>query len=320
MLRLVAQRIGAAVAVLFVVSLATFFVLRVVPGDAASLILGLEATPEKVEALRAAMGLDEPLVEQYVAWLQGLVCGDWGQSRVYGIPVLEAIAGALPVTAALAVLAMLVSFAVSAVLGVASALHQGTWVDWFARTVMQLGAAVPGFWLAVCLMLLFAGRLGWFPVSGFVPFSESVPGALRCLVLPAAVLAVEESGVLIRTVRSSTLTALGRDCLLSAQVKGLSRMRTTVSYVLRSALVAPLTVAGMQVAKLLGGTVVVESVFALPGLGRLLLTAVEQRDVMLAQGIVVFVTTVVVVVSLVVDLLVMAADPEVRVQSAGDER
>ncbi len=321
MLRAVAQRVGASLVVLVVVSIMTFVVLRVLPGNPALLALGLEATSERVSALSEAMGLDEPLPVQYVSWMGGVLTGDWGTSSMYGTPVLGVIAGTLPVTFALAAYAMVLALAVSVPLGVLSALKPGSAVDVVARTAMQLGTAAPAFWLAILLMLLFAGELGWFPVSGFVPFSESVGGALRSLTLPAVVLAVGESGVLIRTVRSSTMSALARDCMLSAQVKGLTRVRTVAVYALRSALVAPLTVAGMQLAKLVGGTAVVESVFALPGLGRLLLTAVEQRDLMLVQGIVLFATTAVVLVTLVVDLLVMAAEPQVRRADAeGGER
>lgn len=314
MLKVVAQRIGAALVVLVVVSIMTFLALRVIPGDAATLILGLDASEEKLEVLRASLGLDEPLPRQYLDWVGGVLTGDWGDSRVYGRPVLEVIAGALPVTALLALYAMALALAVAVPLGVVSALHPGSVLDGFARTVMQLASAAPGFWVGILLMLLFAGRLGWLPVSGYVPVSQDPWGCLRSLTLPAATLAVTEYGVLIRTVRSSMMSALQRDCMLSAQVKGLSRLRTVGAYALRSALVAPLTVAGLQFAKLAGGTAVIESVFALPGLGRLLLTAVEQRDLLLVQGVVLFVTAAVVVVTLLVDLLVMAADPSVRRQ------
>lgn len=317
--KVVAQRIGVAFAVLFVVSLVTFWALHVLPGDPAILMLGLEATPEKVETLREAMGLNRPLPEQYIDWLAGLVQGDWGVSSMYGAPVLEVMATALPVTLALAVYAMLVALVVSIPLGVFSALRPGGVVDAVARTLMQLGAAAPGFWLAILAMLLFSVQLGWFPVSGYVPLGEDFWGAVRCLTLAAFVLAAGECGVLIRTVRSSVMAALNRDCMLSAQVKGLTRTRTIIVYALRSALVAPLTVAGMQLAKLMGGTAVIESIFALPGLGRMLISAVEQHDVMLVQGIVVFVTVTVVLVTLLSDVLVMVADPSVRRQGIGEE-
>lgn len=313
----VLKRIGGAFVVLFVVTLATFVALHVIPGDAATLALGTDATEESLAAMRAALGTDRPLPEQYVDWLGGVLTGDWGTSSMYGTDVWSVIAPTLPVTLTLAAYTMLVALVVSLTLGVLSALHPGSAVDLVARAVMQLLGAVPGFWLAILLMLFFASELGWFPVSGY-DGDEGVLAGLRSLTLPALALAAGECGVLIRQVRSSMLSALSQDYMLSAQVKGLTRMRTVTAYALRSALVAPLTVAGMQLAKLVGGTVVVESIFALPGLGRLLLTSVQQRDVMLLQGIVLFVTSAVVIVTLVVDLLVMLANPAVRDESVGE--
>ena len=314
------KRLGAGVVVLFVVTLVTFCVLHVIPGDAATLALGTDATAERLAAMRAAMGTDRPLPEQYFDWIGGVLTGSWGTSSMYGSDVWGVIAPTLGVTLALAVYATLIAVVVSLVLGCAAALRPGSLVDGVARVVMQLGSAVPAFWLGILLMLAFSARLGWFPVSGYVPLTQDFWGGVRSLTLPALALAAGECGVLVRIVRSSVLTSLGRDYMLATQVKGLSRGRAVVAYALRGALVAPLTMAGMQLAKLLGGTVVVESVFALPGLGRLLLTAVEQRDVMLLQGIVLFVTCAVVVVSLLVDVAVMAADPAVRKGSTGGVR
>lgn len=311
----VLRRLGGALAVLFVVTLVTFVTLHVIPGDAATLALGTDATPDKLAAMRAAMGTDRPLPEQYADWIGGVLTGSWGTSSMYGDGVLGVIAGALPVTLELAAYSLAVALVVSLVLGVAAALRPGSPVDLFARTVMQLGSAVPAFWLGILLMLLFAARLGWFPVNGYVGFDQGIVASLRSLTLPALALAAGECGILVRIVRSSVLSALSRDYMLSTRVKGLTRVRAVAAYALRGALVAPLTVAGNQLAKLLGGTAVVESVFALPGLGRLLLTAVEQRDVMLLQGIVLVVTTAVVLANLLTDLAVMAADPSVRRRS-----
>ena len=311
------KRLGAGIVVLFVVTLVTFAVLHVIPGDAATLALGTDATPERLAAMRAALGTDRPLPEQYVDWIGGVLSGDWGTSSLYGADVWGVIAPTLGVTLGLAVYATLVAVVVSLALGCAAALRPGSLVDGVARVVMQLGGAVPGFWLGILLMLAFAAHLGWFPVSGYVPLSQDFWGGVRSLTLPALALAAGECGVLVRIVRSSVLSSLGRDYMLATRAKGLPRARAVVAYALRGALVAPLTMAGMQLAKLVGGTVVVESVFALPGLGRLLLTAVEQRDVLLLQGIVLFVTAAVVVVSLLVDVAVMAADPAVRKGSTG---
>lgn len=303
MLNRLGKRLGSAVAVLFVVSLLTFCALHVVPGDTATLILGTDATQEALDQLRASMGLDRSLPEQYFSWIYGVCTGDWGTSRTYSAPVWDVIASTLPVTLALAVYATAMALVAALVLGCVSALRPGGAVDVVSRTIMQLAGAVPGFWLAVLCMLLFAARLGWFPVSGCVSFADDPVGCVRSLTLPASVLACGELGVLIRTVRSCVMDALQQEYMLATQVKGLTRARTVLTYVLRTSLSAPITVAGLQMAKLVGGTAAVERVFALPGLGNLLLVAVEQRDVMLVQGIVVFVTLAVVLVNLAVDLL-----------------
>ena len=320
MLGVVAKRLGAAFAVALVVSLLTFVALHAIPGDAAVLQLGLDASPEKLETLRKAMGTDRPLPLQYVDWIGGVLAGDWGQSSVYGRGVIEVIASALPTTVALAVYATLMALVVAVPLGVASALHPGSLADVVARTVMQAGAAMPSFLLAVLLTVTLGLGSDLFPVSGLASPDEGLGGYLLSLTLPAIALSLGECGLLVRTVRSSTIASFSRDYMLSARIKGLSGLRTRLAYGLRGACVAPLTVVGVQLAKLLGGTAVVESVFALPGLGRLLITSVEQRDVMLMQGIVLLVTLVVVAVSALVDLAVMAVDPRVRASSAGGAR
>ncbi len=359
MLKLVVRRLLSAIAVLFVVSLITFVVLLCIPGDPAQLILGVEATPEKVEALRASMGLDRPWYVQYMHWIQGVLTGNWGTSYLYGENVWTLICQRLPVTFSVALLSMAAALVVSAILGILAALKKGSPVDllsrtvmqiggavpsfwlamlfmllfssylgWFpvtgytapgenfvdllSRTVMQIGGAVPSFWLAMLFMLLFSSYLGWFPVTGYTAPGENFGAFLKCIALPSLVLAIGELGILIRIVRSSMLTALQQDFMMSANVKGLPPARAIVHYALRSAIIAPITISGMQLAKLLGGTVIVETIFALPGIGRLMLTAVEQRDIILLQGIVLFITSMVVLVSLVTDLAVMAANPTIR--------
>ena len=312
MLKLVVRRLLSAIAVLFVVSLITFVVLLGIPGDPAQLILGVEATPEKVEALRASMGLDRPWYVQYMHWIQGVLTGNWGTSYLYGENVWTLICQRLPVTFSVALLSMAAALVVSAILGILAALKKGSPVDLLSRTVMQIGGAVPSFWLAMLFMLLFSSYLGWFPVTGYTAPGENFGAFLKCIALPSLVLAIGELGILIRIVRSSMLTALQQDFMMSANVKGLPPARAIVHYALRSAIIAPITISGMQLAKLLGGTVIVETIFALPGIGRLMLTAVEQRDIILLQGIVLFITSMVVLVSLVTDLAVMAANPTIR--------
>lgn len=312
MLKLLVRRLLSALAVLFVVSFITFVVLLCIPGDAAQLVLGVDATPEKVAALREAMGLNEPWYIQYLDWIGGVLRGDWGTSYVYGENVWTLLCQRLPVTFSVALLSMLIAVVLSAVLGILAALKKDSPLDILARTAMQLGGALPSFWLAMLFMLFFASYLGWFPITGYTPMSEGFGACLRSIALPSVVLAIGELGILIRIVRSSMLTALDQDFMLSARVKGLPPRAAIVRYALRSAVIAPITISGMQLAKLLGGTVIVETIFALPGIGRLMLTAVEQRDITLLQGIVLFITSMVVLVSLVTDLIVMAVNPAIR--------
>lgn len=312
MLKLLVRRLLSALAVLFVVSFITFVVLLCIPGDAAQLVLGVDATPEKIAALREAMGLNEPWYIQYLDWIGGVLRGDWGTSYVYGENVWTLLCQRLPVTFSVALLSMLIAVVLSAVLGILAALKKDSPLDILARTVMQLGSALPSFWLAMLFMLFFASYLGWFPITGYTPMSEGFGACLRSIALPSVVLAIGELGILIRIVRSSMLTALDQDFMLSARVKGLPPRAAIVRYALRSAVIAPITISGMQLAKLLGGTVIVETIFALPGIGRLMLTAVEQRDITLLQGIVLFITSMVVLVSLVTDLIVMAVNPAIR--------
>lgn len=312
MLKLLVRRLLSALAVLFVVSFITFVVLLCIPGDAAQLVLGVDATPEKIAALREAMGLNEPWYIQYLDWIGGVLRGDWGTSYVYGENVWTLLCQRLPVTFSVALLSMLIAVVLSAVLGILAALKKDSPLDILARTVMQLGGALPSFWLAMLFMLFFASYLGWFPITGYTPMSEGFGACLRSIALPSFVLAIGELGILIRIIRSSMLTALDQDFMLSARVKGLPPRAAIVRYALRSAVIAPITISGMQLAKLLGGTVIVETIFALPGIGRLMLTAVEQRDITLLQGIVLFITSMVVLVSLVTDLIVMAVNPAIR--------
>lgn len=312
MLKMLVRRLVSALAVLFVVSFITFVVLLCIPGDPAQLILGVDATPEKVAALREAMGLNEPWYLQYLDWIGGVLTGNWGTSYVYGENVWTLLCQRLPVTFSVALLSMLLAVALSAVLGILAALKKDSPFDVAARTVMQLGGALPSFWLAMLFMLFFASYLGWFPITGYTPPAEGIGAYLRSIALPSVVLAIGELGILIRIVRSSMLTALDQDFMLSARVKGLPAKTAVVRYALCSAVIAPITISGMQLAKLLGGTVIVETIFALPGIGRLMLTAVEQRDITLLQGIVLFITSMVVLVSLLTDLIVMAVNPAIR--------
>ena len=319
MIKIFGKRLISALAVLLVVSLITFFVLKWIPGDPAQLILGTEASQESLEALRESMGLNLPWTTQYWNWLVNLFHGDWGSSYIYGESVRTLILQRLPVTFSVTIFSMVIAVPLSALIGILAALFKDSPFDVLSRSLMQLGTAIPSFWLGMIFMIVFAAQLKWFPVTGYTSPSEGFFAFLHSIALPSIILAIGEMGVLIRLFRSSMLSALQQDFMQSAQVKGLPRAMAIVKYALRSAIIAPITVIGNQTAKLFGGTVIIETIFALPGIGRLLLTSVEQRDIELLQGIVLFITFMVVFINLITDLLVAAANPLIRMETGGKE-
>lgn len=318
MLSYIYKRTSNAVQVLLFVSIITFAVLQWIPGDAAQLILGSEATPENLARLRTALGLDRPWYIQYWHWLKGLVQFDLGRSYVFGQDVVTLIQQRLPVTISIAVFSMLIASTIAIVLGILAAIRKNTMVDYLATGIMQLGSAVPAFWLGMLMIVYFGLELKWFPVSGYVPPDRGLGGYLNSIAMPSIVLAIGEVGMLLRTVRTSMLEALGQDFMDMAKAKGLSSFTIYFKYALRSAMIAPINVMGLQFAKLVGGTVVVESLFGLPGVGRLILVAVEQRDVFLLQGLVMFVTALVILISLLVDIAVMFINPRIRIEMQGE--
>lgn len=318
MLNYIFKRFIHAAEVLFVVSIITFAVLLWIPGDVAQLILGSDATPEKLEALRISLGLDRAWYLQYWDWLKGLFHLDLGQSYLFGQDVVSLISQRLPVTMSIAVFSMIIASFVAITLGSLAAIKKNTKMDYFITGFMQLGSSVPAFWVGMLCIVYLGLKLKWFPLTGYVPIEKGIFPYLNSIFLPSLVLALGEIGMLLRTVRTSMLDALSQDYMDMAKVKGLSKTVVYMKYALRSAMIAPINVMGIQFAKLVGGTVVVESVFSLPGLGRLILIAVEQRDIMLLQGLVIFITFLVIMISLIVDIAVMFINPRIRVQMEGE--
>jgi peptide/nickel transport system permease protein len=318
MLRYVLDRVKSSIVVLLVVSIITFAVLMIIPGDPAQLILGTEATPEMVEELHAAMGLDRPLYQQYLGWLNDLLHLDMGTSYVYGESVKSLITGSLPVTLSISVFAMIIAVFLAFLFGMLSAIKKNSIIDYFSRSIMQLGTAIPSFWIGMVFIVYFGLRLKLFPVSGFVHFNDDFVGFIKSITLPSVVLAIGETGTLLRIVRSSMLDSLNQDYMDMAKVKGLGARKIYMKYALRGALIAPLTIIGMQFAKLAGGTVVVETIFSLPGLGRLVLGAVEHRDIVLLQGLVMFITAMVIFITLAVDVLIMFINPRIKSFQRGE--
>ena len=307
------RRLCGLAVTLFLVSLITFAVVHILPGDPAMLILGHEASPEALAGLRASLGLDRPLPVQYLEWLGGALHGDLGQSLRHRLPVSQLIAERLPVTASLAGLATLLALALALPLGIVAAVKEGTALDLLVLVASQAGLALPAFWIGILLILALAvwGRM--FPTGGYVPWSQSVAGELRSLALPAVALSLPMVAVLVRLVRSALLEELGRDHIRTARAKGVPERLVLVRHALRGALIPTVTMVGLQLGFLLGGSIVIEQVFALPGLGRLVLSAIANRDVPLIQGLVVFIATLAVLINLGVDVLYAVLDPRVSI-------
>ena len=310
------KRVLTFAATLLCASAVIFFVLEVLPGDAALVRLGDTATPEAVAALRAELGLDEPALVRYGAWLLGLSSGDLGTSVAYGTPVSELIGERLVVSLPLAVLAMLLTTVAALALGLYAAANHNKWGDFGVMAFSQLGIAIPNFWFAILLILVFSVQLRWFSAGGFPGWTEEAGGgfwpALKALVLPAVALASVQAAILARIVRSSVLEVQREDFVRTARAKGLSRRAALWRHVLRNAMVPVVTVMGLQFASLLTATIVVENVFYLPGIGRLVFQAIANRDLVVVRNVVMLLAGVVVAVNFVVDVLYGVIDPRLR--------
>ncbi|MGY1803031.1 ABC transporter permease [Blastococcus sp. SYSU D00922] len=306
------RRAGQSLVVLAGVSVLVFSLIHLVDGDPVRLALGTRYSQESYDALRARNGLDLPLVEQYFRWVGHALTGDLGVSFRSGEPVTLLIAERLPATLTLAFAAILVALAIALPLGTLSALRPRSLTDRAATVVSQIGISVPDFWLAIVLILVFAGTLGWLPSGGYVPLTEDPLGWLQRLVLPTIAVGVVSGSVITRFVRSSVLEALESDHVRTAQAKGLPGRQVFGWHVLRNALLPLVTVTGVQLAYLLSGVVVVEIVFSWPGLGQLALQAVQARDYPVLQGAVLLFALTFLVINLVVDLLYTRIDPRIR--------
>ncbi len=308
----VLRRCGALIATLLFVSLLVFVVVRILPGDPALLIMGPEGDPAATARLRHALGLDRPLAVQYAEWLGRAVRGDLGVSIQYGVPVSRLIVSRLPVTLPLTALAALGMAVVAVPGGVFAATRHRRLGDYVTMVVSQLGIAIPSFWSGLLLILLFSVHLGWVPSGGFAGWSAGLGAGLRSLLLPALALGFFQAAVLVRMTRSSVLDVLREDYVRTARAKGVTECTVIARHALRNALIPVVTVAGLQVGQLMAGSIVLESVFALPGLGRLALTAIGARDLPVVQGVTLFVASAIVVINFLVDLGYMVIDPRLR--------
>jgi peptide/nickel transport system permease protein len=312
MLGFVVRRLLYLVPVLIAVSLLTFLIASLLPGDLAYVILGDQATPEKVAALRHDMGLDQQIWWRYLSWLGNVLQGDFGRSFRTGQTVLQAVAERLPVSIELMLLAQLGALAIGIPLAIACAVRSGSAFDRFMTGSAFSMLSVPAFLSAILLIYLFAVELRWLPATGYVPFSEDPVGNLRCFLLPALTLALGEWPVLMRVLRSDMIATLQEDYIAMARAKGLKPSRILLVHALKPSSLTLVTVTGINIGRLIGGTVIVESIFALPGIGRLLLGAIFTRDLIILQGVVLFVAIGYVLMNFIVDMLYAVLDPRIR--------
>jgi peptide/nickel transport system permease protein len=307
-----AQRVVQLVPVLLVISTLVFFIFHVIPGDEATARLGTGADPERAASLRHELGLDRPVYVQYLDWLGKAVRGDLGKSYINEQPVFSLVLEKFPATLELALLGVLLSLLVSVPVGTLAALRRGSWIDQIARTIALVGFCVPRYWLAILLILGLAVRVQWFPPAGFVPFSEDPIDNLRHAALPVLALAATLAAVQMRFLRSSLLDVIAQDYVRTAYAKGLVHRVVVMRHALANALIPFVTVVGLQFAQLLGGLVVVEQIFAWPGIGWLMVQSITQRDVAVVQGAVLLIATGFVLINLLVDVAYAYLDPRIH--------
>jgi peptide/nickel transport system permease protein len=275
-------------------------------------MLGMNATPEALAALREEMGLDQPVLVRYVSWATGLLTGDFGNSYTYSSPVLDLIAERAAVSLPLALISLLLSTAIAIPVGIFAAARRGRAADASVMGITQFGVAVPNFWFALLLIYVFAVWLRWVPAGGFPGWSAGIWPGIKSLILPAIALALPQAAILARVTRSAMLDVLGEDYIRTARAKGMPRRKVLWRHALRNAMIPVLTILGLQFAFLLAGTIIIENVFYLPGLGRLVFQAITQRDLIVVEGVVMLLVASVILVNLLVDLAYALVDPRLR--------
>jgi peptide/nickel transport system permease protein len=297
---------------ILLVSIIIFAVLMAIPGDPAQIILGIHATPETLQQLRHQLGLDRPLTIQYLSYMKNLAMGDLGRSITYDVPIGSLIFSRLQVTIPLALLSMIFAVLLSIPLGIYSAIHRNRPGDYGIMVFSQVGLAVPAFWAGILLILLFAVTLHWFPAGGFESWLVDPVRAARSLLLPALSLGVVRAAVLTRMTRSSMLEILGEDYIRTARSKGLPERIVVYKHAFRNAIIPVVTIVGLQAGDLLAGAIIIENVFHLPGVGRLVFEAIGQRDLPVIQGVVLFIAITIVVINFVTDIAYGYLDPRIR--------
>jgi peptide/nickel transport system permease protein len=310
----IVRRMMIVLLTLWVASIIIFAMLQIIPGDPAQLMLGINATDDAVAALREQLGLNASLFERYISWMSGMLVGDFGYSYTYGTAVGNLIAERVTVSLPLALIALALSTLIAIPVGIFTASRRGTATDTSAMAVTQIGIAIPNFWFAILLVYVFAITLRLVPAGGFPGWETGLWPALKSLLLPAIALALPQAAILSRVTRSALLETMAEDYIRTARAKGLPARRVLWHHALRNALIPVLTILGLQFAFLLAGTIIIENVFYLPGLGRLIFQSIQRLDLMVVQSVVVLLVASVIFINFLVDLAYAWADPRLRRQ------
>ena len=315
MLTYVTKRLGSLCLSLIVASLVIFACIEIVPGDPASFMLGINAQPDTIQALRVELGLDQSLAQRYLGWVGGLLGGDMGTSYTYRTPVSDIVSDRLQVSLPLALYALMLTVVVAFPVGVLAAARRGSVTDITVMGATQLGVAIPNFWFAILMVILFAINLRWFSAGGFPGWDAGTFPAIKALTLPAIALALPQASILARVMRSSLLDTLSEDYMRTARAKGLTRRQVLWRHALRNAMIPVLTIIGLQFSFLLAGAIIIENVFFLPGLGRLVFQAITQRDLIVVESVVMLLVFAVILLNFFVDIAYAWVDPRLRVRS-----
>jgi peptide/nickel transport system permease protein len=306
------RRLTALLLTMFAASIVVFMVTEIIPGDPASFMMGINADPQAIAALRTELGLDQPLVTRYLGWIFGMMQGDFGQSYTYKVPVSELVGDRILVSLPLTLYALALSTLIAFPAGVIAASRRNSAADFAVIGATQLGVAIPNFWFAMLLVLAFAVNLHWFSAGGFPGWDAGVWEAMKALTLPAVALALPQASILARVMRSSLIDTLDEDFIRTARAKGLTRSQALWRHALRNALIPVLTIVGLQFSFLLAGGIIIENVFYLPGLGRLVFQAITQRDLIVVRSVIILLVFAVVAVTFLVDIAYAIADPRLR--------
>jgi len=315
MLTYVTKRLGSLCLSLIVASLVIFACIEIVPGDPASFMLGINAQPDTIQALRVELGLDQSLAQRYLGWVGGLLGGDMGTSYTYRTPVSDIVSDRLQVSLPLALYALTLTVVVAFPVGILAAARRGSGTDITVMGMTQLGVAIPNFWFAILMVILFAINLRWFSAGGFPGWDAGIFPAIKALTLPAIALALPQASILARVMRSSLLDTLSEDYMRTARAKGLTRRQVLWRHALRNAMIPVLTIIGLQFSFLLAGAIIIENVFFLPGLGRLVFQAITQRDLIVVESVVMLLVFAVILLNFFVDIAYAWVDPRLRIRS-----